>query len=146
MKKSPSSVMVFGMFGIALSAQDVTRGGTLYKQQCVSCHGDGLEGRSGPSLAAGDFRSRWTTSDLIDKIRNTMPQDSPGKLTAGQAADLAAYIQQAGQAVANREPATASTTGPPPAFPAAGNLSQLMRGVMFPNSNIIFTVQTHDPA
>jgi hypothetical protein len=75
-----------------------------------------------------------------------MPQDSPGKLTAGQAADLAAYIQQAGKAVANAEPATASTTGAPAAFPAAGNLDQLMRGIMFPNSNIIFTVQTHDPA
>ena len=75
-----------------------------------------------------------------------MPQDSPGKLTADQAADLAGYIQQAGKAVTNSEPAAASTTGPPAAFPAAGNLSQLMRGIMFPNSNIIFTVQTHDPA
>jgi len=144
MKKSRLSVLAFGMFGIPLCAQDATRGGTLYKQQCVSCHGDGLEGRSGPTLAGGDFRSRWPTSDLINKIRNTMPQDSPGKLTPGQAADLAAYIQQAGKATT--EPATASTTGPPAAFPAAGNLSQLMRGIMFPNSNIIFTVQTHDPA
>jgi cytochrome c2 len=134
------------MFGIALNAQDATRGGTLYKQQCASCHGDGLEGRSGPSLAGGDFRSRWPTSDLVEKIRNTMPQDSPGKLTAGQAADLAAYVQQAGQGIANAAPVTASPAGPLPAFPAAGNLSQLMRGIMFPNSNIIFTVQTHDPA
>jgi cytochrome c2 len=135
------------MFGIALSAQDATRGGALYKQQCVACHGEGLEGRSGPSLAGADFRSRWPPSDLIDKIRNTMPQDSPGKLTAGQAADLAAYIQQAGKLVANAEPAAASPAGTSSAaFPAAGNLSQLMRGIMFPNSNIIFTVQTHDPA
>ncbi len=147
MKKSLLSVLAFGMFGIALSAQDATRGGALYKQQCVSCHGDGLEGRSGPSLAGADFASRWPTPSLIDKIRNTMPQDNPGKLTAGQAADLAAYIQQAGKTVASAEPATASTTGTPSAaFPAAGNLSQLMRGIMFPNSNIIFTVQTHDPA
>ena len=146
MKKSLLAVLIFGMFGIALRAQDGTRGGTLYKQQCVSCHGEGLEGRSGPSLAGGDFRSRWPTPDLIDKIRNTMPQDSPGKLTGGQAADLAAYIQQARPAVASAEPAKAVPTGPAPAFPAAGNLSQLMRGIMFPNSNIIFTVQTHDPA
>jgi cytochrome c553 len=141
MKKSLLSILVFGTFAVAVSAQDATRGGTLYKQQCVSCHGESLEGRSGPSLAGGDFRSRWPTPDLIDKIRNTMPQDSPGKLTATQAADLAAYIQQAGKAVANAEPVTAST-----AFPATGNLSQLMRGIMFPNSNIIFTVQTHNPA
>ena len=151
MKKPLLAGLVFGIFGITLGAQDATRGGLLYKQQCVSCHGDGLEGHSGPSLAGADFRSRWPTSDLIDKIRNTMPQDSPGKLTAGQAADLAAYIQQAGKAAPNAQPVTASTTGALttatlPAFPAAGNLSQLMRGLMFPNSNIIFTVQTHDPA
>src|SRR5580704_15303524 len=141
MKKS-LPVLVVGIFGIVLHAQDATRGEALYKQQCVSCHGDRLEGRSGPSLVGGDFQSRWPTSDLIDKIKNTMPQDNPGKLTAGQAADLAAYIQQTGKAVASAEPATASTTGPPAAFPAAGNLLQLMRGIMFPNSNIIFTVQT----
>jgi mono/diheme cytochrome c family protein len=146
MQKSRLAVLVFGMFGVALRAQDTGRGGTLYKEQCVACHGERLEGRSGPSLAGGDFQSRWPTSELSDKIRNTMPQDSPGKLTAGQASDLAAYIQQAGKAAANAEPATASTAGPLAAFPAAGNLSQLMRGVMFPNSNIIFTVQTHDPA
>src|ERR1700733_2093056 len=146
MKKSRLSVLVFGIFVFGLRAQDATSGGTLYKQQCASCHGDRLEGRSGPSLAGGDFRSRWPTPDLIDKIRNTMPQDSPGKLTAGQAADLTAYIQQAGKTVVNAEPATASNAGPSAAFAATGNLSQLMRGIMFPNSNIIFTVQTHDPA
>src|SRR5580658_3704259 len=146
MKKSLLSVLALGIFAITLCAQDATRGGTLFKQQCASCHGENLEGRSGPSLAGAGFRSRWPTSDLIDKIRNTMPQDSPGKLTAGQAADLAAYIQQAGKAVPNAEPAPASATGPLAAFPAAGNLQQLMRGIMFPSSNIIFTVQTHDPA
>jgi cytochrome c553 len=144
MKESQLSVLVLGMFVMTLSAQDATRGATLYTQQCVSCHGERLEGRSGPSLAGGDFQSRWPTSDLIAKIKNTMPQDSPGKLTVTQAADLATYIQQAGKASSG--PATASTTGAPAAFSATGNLNQLMRGIMFPNSNIIFTVQTHDPA
>jgi hypothetical protein len=54
--------------------------------------------------------------------------------------------KQAGKAVANAEPATPSTTLPPAGFYATGNLNQLMRGIMFPNSNILFTVQTHDPA
>lgn len=132
--------MLLLLIPIALSAQDATRGGALYKQQCTSCHGDALQGRSGPPLAGGEFRSRWSASALIDKIRNTMPLDSPGKLTGGQAADLAAYIQQA----------TPATTTAPPAptadFAPAANLNQLMRGIMFPNSNILFTVQTHDPA
>ncbi len=144
MKKSLLPVLAFGMLLITLRAQDATRGATLYKQQCVACHGERLEGRSGPPLGGGGFQARWPTSDLIDKIRNTMPLDSPGKLTASQAADLASYIQQAGKA--NAEPATASTTGAQGAFSPTGNLNQLMRGIMFPNSNIIFTVQTHDPA
>jgi mono/diheme cytochrome c family protein len=105
--KKPLPVLVVGMFAIVLHAQDATRGATLYKQQCVSCHGGRLEGRSGPSLAGGDFQSRWPASDLIAKIRTTMPQDSPGTLTAGQASDLAAYILQAGKTAASAETATA---------------------------------------
>jgi len=68
MKKPLLSVLVVGMFAMTLGAQDATRGGMLYKQQCVVCHGDSLEGRSGPSLAGADFRSGWPTSDLVDKI------------------------------------------------------------------------------
>jgi hypothetical protein len=37
-------------------------------------------------------------------------------------------------------------TGPGPSFPAVGNLSQVMRGILFPNANLIFNVQTHDPS
>jgi cytochrome c553 len=146
MTKSLVSVLIAGVLASAVSAQDVTRGGTVYKQQCVSCHGDTLEGRSGPPLTGSDFQSRWPTGDLVAKIRNTMPQDSPGKLTAVEAADVAAYIQQVRPAASKASPAVPATTAALPAFPPAGNLSQLMRGIMFPNSNIIFTVQTHDPA
>jgi hypothetical protein len=34
----------------------------------------------------------------------------------------------------------------PKVYPPVGNMAQLMRGIFFPNSNLIFTVQTHDPA
>src|SRR5581483_4467620 len=30
-------------------------------------------------------------------------------------------------------------------FPPAGNLAQVMRGILFPSSNLIFNVQGHDP-
>ena len=30
-------------------------------------------------------------------------------------------------------------------FPAAGTLNQVMRGVLFPSSNVLFDVQTQDP-
>jgi hypothetical protein len=35
------------------------------------------------------------------------------------------------------------TTIPP--FPAVGDLNQVMRGILFPSSNILFDVQTQDP-
>jgi cytochrome c553 len=131
--------LALSLFALVLSAQDATRGSALYKQQCATCHGDSLQGRSGPPLTGGDFKARWPAPELTAKIKNTMPADAPGKLTATQAADLAAHIQQTGQSA----PATTSAT---PASGPVGNLNQLMRGVMFPNSNIIFTVQSHDPA
>src|SRR5579863_10043111 len=135
MTKLFAGVLVAGILALAVSAQDGTRGKALYGQQCASCHGPALEGRSGPPLAGGDFRSRWPAADLRDKIKNTMPQDNPGKLTVGEAADLAAFIQQAAPAGGNAAPVTA-----PAGFPPAGNLQQVMRGIMFPNSNILFTV------
>jgi cytochrome c553 len=145
MIKSAVPFIVSGLglatFAIVLNAQDAKRGSALYKEQCATCHGDRLQGRSGPSLVTPDFASRYPAADLIGKIRNTMPQDKPGKLSAVQSADLAAYIQQA-----NPVPVAATAAAPKSEFPPAANLQQLMRGIMFPNSNIIFTVQTRDPA
>src|SRR5579863_7945062 len=105
MTKLFAGVLVAGILALAVSAQDGTRGKALYGQQCASCHGAALEGRSGPPLAGGDFRSRYPAAELIGKIRNTMPQNDPGKLTTAQASDLAAYIQQSG-------PVTTSAASP----------------------------------
>jgi hypothetical protein len=46
---------------------------------------------------------------------------------------------------ARTSPAAASA-GAASSFAAAGNLAQLMRGVTFPNANILFNVQVKDPA
>jgi quinoprotein glucose dehydrogenase len=151
--------------GVYTQAQ-ATRGQALYKTNCASCHGDTLQGVNGPPLVGNDFIADWNKqplSELFSKIARTMPQDNPGKLSADQSADVLAYILQSGKfpagradlradetalkqigwpaAAAPRQTAAAST----PAFPPAGNLAQVMRGILFPSSNIIFTVQTHDP-
>jgi hypothetical protein len=39
----------------------------------------------------------------------------------------------------------APTPAAPQKYPPAGNVAQLMRGIFFTNSNLIFTVQTRDP-
>jgi mono/diheme cytochrome c family protein len=144
------------------------RGQATYKEQCAICHGDTLGGALAPPLAGDEFLQSWEKeplSDLFNKIRNTMPQGAPGKLTPQQTAEIVAYMLQAGKfpaggnalpadeaalkqiawpvrATAQVRPSTGTQSS---SFPAAGNLSQVMRGILFPSSNIIFTVQTHDP-
>src|SRR5262245_38717308 len=83
--------------GVYTTAQ-ASRGQAVYKEQCASCHGDALGGRLGPPLTGDDFVADWDKdplSELFSKIKNTMPQDKPGKLTAQQTADVTAYILQA---------------------------------------------------
>jgi mono/diheme cytochrome c family protein len=150
--------------------EQAKRGEVTYKSRCASCHGDTLAGGLGPPLAGDDFIANWNQqplSNLFSKIRNTMPQDAPGKLTGEQTVDIVAYILRSGKFPAGRTElradetalkqigwpsgrAAPTKTGAPPAqmpdFPPAGNLAQVMRGILFPSSNIIFTVQTHDPA
>jgi S-disulfanyl-L-cysteine oxidoreductase SoxD len=154
--------------GVYTEAQ-ATRGQAIYNDRCISCHGDGLAGRSGPPLTGDAFLTVWSMEPLFElasKVRNTMPQTDPGTLSWQQTADLVAYILQAGKFPSGRTelrgdeqalkeitwPATSGTQPKPapagvqtPSFPPAGNLAQVMRGILFPSSNIIFTVQTVDP-
>ena len=143
------------------------RGRALYQQKCETCHGEMLEGKAGPPLTGSAFLGVWGAqplAELAGKIRNTMPADDPGKLKPVEAAELVAYILQAGRfpagpntlpadeetlksivMTANRPPAAAPVASQALAFPPAGDLNQLMRAILFPNSNIIFNVQTNDP-
>jgi mono/diheme cytochrome c family protein len=112
-------------------------------------------------------------ADLVDKIQNTMPADAPGALAAPQVVDVAAYILQGNQFAAGSVELTAGdaalkqialrTTAPGPSsaaapavsasamtasamsFAAVGSLNQVMRGILFPSSNVLFDVQTRDP-
>jgi len=154
--------------GVFTDAQ-AGRGQAIYQKQCASCHGDKLEGAQGPPLGGDLFLGNWSPqplSELAKKIRNTMPADGPGVLTAQQSVDLVAHILKAGAFPAGRTELAsdeavlskitwptglvtqkpAATAGQGRVYPPLGNMAQLMRGVFFPNSNLIFTVQTHDPS
>jgi mono/diheme cytochrome c family protein len=146
------------------------RGRTIFGAQCASCHGQSLQGDAAPPLVGDDFIADWGSqplSELVNKIQHTMPADKPGKLTREQATDLVALILQSGKfpsgpadlasseaalkAITIAGPAAAKPAAIAPAvghattFPAAGNMAQLMRGILFPSSNLIFNVQTHSP-
>jgi S-disulfanyl-L-cysteine oxidoreductase SoxD len=152
--------------GVYSDAQ-ATRGQAIYQKQCASCHGAKLEGLQGPPLIADAFLSRWHTqplSDLAGKIRNTMPVGAPGSLTPQQSTDLVAFILKSGSFPAGKTDlaadeatlgkitwpaglvaAAAPAAGQRRVYPPLGNMAQLMRGIFFPNSNLLFTVQTRDP-
>jgi mono/diheme cytochrome c family protein len=76
--------------------EQAKRGESLYKKQCASCHGATLNGgESAPPLSGGVFVSNWnglTLGDLFDRIRKTMPQNSPGKLSRQEGSDVLAYM------------------------------------------------------
>ena len=153
--------------GVYTEAQ-ATRGQALYKDRCAACHGATLAGGQAPPLTGDELTGNWggPLSDLVNKIQNTMPANDSGKLTPQQSADIVAYLLQVGKfpagqaelvadeaglkqitlpAPASRQPATLAAARAP-SFPPAGNLAAVMRGILFPASNLIFNVQRQDPA
>ena len=52
-----------------------------------------------PALVGGEFSANWNDlriGDLYERIRISMPQDSPSSLTRAQYADVVAFILQKG--------------------------------------------------
>jgi S-disulfanyl-L-cysteine oxidoreductase SoxD len=75
------------------------RGDEVYKKECAACHGDSLAGgESAPALTGGAFLANWnglTLADLFDRIRKTMPQSTPGRLSRQQDVDVLAFMLSA---------------------------------------------------
>jgi len=144
--------------GVYTDAQ-AARGQAIYEAQCAACHGATLGGGLAPPLAGAAFLRVWDQRpllDLVDKIQKTMPATNPGTLSRAQATELAAYLLKAaafraGPAELRPDDTLKAITvvAPPGTAPAAaappGNLAQVMRGILFPSSNLIFNVQNQDP-
>jgi len=95
------------------SQEQSARGESVSTTACVACHGEKLAGSDiGPALQGNDFLSTWgdkTANDLFEKMRETMPADSPGTLKPQQYADVLAYIL-----TLNSFPAGPAELGPDP--------------------------------
>jgi len=76
--------------------EQAKRGQQGYSEQCASCHGPELTGgEMAPALAGGEFLAGWdglTVGDLFERIRISMPQNSPGSLSGAQNADILAFV------------------------------------------------------
>lgn len=79
------------------SMAQAARGESLYRANCVNCHGARLEGNPGAALTGPGFRARWedgshTLDDFYYIVRTLMPNNAPGSLTRAEYADVVAYI------------------------------------------------------
>jgi len=95
------------------TAQQAGRGRALYNQSCASCHMEDLTGKDvAPSLIAGTFSSHFggaPIGDLVNRVRTTMPQNSPNSLTAQGYLDIVAYMLQANGAPAGGQELSADS-------------------------------------
>ena len=155
--------------GVFSDAQ-ATRGQALYAQRCAGCHGPALAGgASAPALTGDLFTNKFRMeplSALFIQIRYAMPPGAADSamLTDDQSADLVAHIlKNNGFPSGKTDFAAADAVHSQIAWPAGrgvgagsapastwyaptGNLAQLMRGVFFHNSNLIFSIQEVEAA
>ena len=65
--------------------------------RCGGCHKLDLTGDRGPTLKGDDFLAHWdngSIATLFDKIRETMPPNSPNESTDDAKIDIVAYLLQ----------------------------------------------------
>jgi S-disulfanyl-L-cysteine oxidoreductase SoxD len=94
--QEPAAPAVRSVWDGVYTEDQAKRGEPVYHKECAACHGDQLTGgESAPPLTGGAFLSNWnglTLGDLFDRIRKTMPQSNPGRLTRQQDADVLAFM------------------------------------------------------
>ena len=90
-----TSTVLDGVF----TAAQARRGRRVYTQNCESCHGPELKGgEMAPGIAGSDFIVFWTelpVGDFFERIKVSMPEDAPGRLSDEEYTDVVAYILDA---------------------------------------------------
>jgi mono/diheme cytochrome c family protein len=79
--QAPSRSVKDGVY----TAAQASRGRTVYEEKCLSCHANRMWGQDWPQKSV---------FDVYDVVKNFMPEDDPGSLSAAQTRDVIAYILQ----------------------------------------------------
>jgi mono/diheme cytochrome c family protein len=84
--------------GVYTEAQ-AQRGKAVFQRSCSNCHADQIGAAGGhgpaPSLMGEDFAFRWLEAsllELLDTLRQTMPEAAPNSLGAEEYGDVLAYM------------------------------------------------------
>jgi mono/diheme cytochrome c family protein len=87
------------------------RGEATYLDECARCHSETLGGTEfGPALVGREFIHNWagkTAGEMFERIRDTMPADGPGRLTAQQSVDVVAFVLHENRVEGGDQPLTA---------------------------------------
>jgi len=79
--------------------EQARRGEELYARECARCHGTELTGvEEAPPLAGPGFLSNWVglaAGDLSERIRVSMPPNSPRRLSREKISDILARVFKA---------------------------------------------------
>ena len=104
--QSPSRVTLRSQWDGVFTNAQAERGRRAYEQQCASCHGADLRGlpqevrhpgqpARTPALLGEAFVSGWeglSLGDLHERIRISMPQQSPGILGRQTVSDILSFM------------------------------------------------------
>ena len=79
------------------TVEQADRGEAIYDERCTVCHGEirAIVPEMAALLGDHNFRNYWrgrSLGEMFGYIRETMPQDGPGTLTAAQTAEIMAHI------------------------------------------------------
>jgi quinoprotein glucose dehydrogenase len=98
--------------GVYTDAQ-ASRGEKISAEQCARCHGQTLTGaEAAPALVGDVFNANWEgvpLGDLFERIRVSMPLDTPGSLSRQQNVDVLAYMLKLGKVPAGAAELTTDT-------------------------------------
>jgi mono/diheme cytochrome c family protein len=102
------------------SQKQAASGKELYLKHCASCHGEELEGKfisdssAPPPLRGERFLTNWTdvsVHGLLDRIRTTMPTDTPGSLKDQEYLDIVAFLLEQNAFPSGSEPLPSDADG-----------------------------------
>lgn len=78
------------------TADQAARGQTAYSKTCARCHRETMAGGDeAPALTGSAFMSNWngvTLAELHERLRTTMPTDTPGVYSRALVTDVIAYM------------------------------------------------------
>ena len=79
----------------AFTEGQAARGQARYRTACAACHAEDLLGAQGPALVGQAFIDRWagsTVFDMVQVIKQSMPQEAPDSLGMPAYVDVVAYL------------------------------------------------------